>query len=73
LNNFRILTGKSFNPAKGFMNSLIISVGVCICSLYFSTLTAYSLVMYEWKLKNVFFGFIMGILQLLMRESALKE
>ena len=64
LNNFRILTGKSFNPAKGFMNSLIISIGVCVCSLYFSTLTAYSLVMYEWKLKNAFFGFIMGIMMI---------
>jgi len=30
LNNFRILTGKSFNPAKGFMNSLIISVGLFV-------------------------------------------
>ena len=64
LNNLRILTGKSFNPAKGFLNSLIISCGVCVCSLYFSTLTAYALVMYEWKLKNVFFGFIMGIMMI---------
>ncbi len=63
-NNLRILTGKSFNPAKGFMNSLIISFGVCVCSLYFSTLTAYALVMYEWKLKNAFFGFIMGIMMI---------
>ncbi|MCI6593020.1 MAG: carbohydrate ABC transporter permease [Spirochaetia bacterium] len=63
-NNLRILTGKSFNPAKGFMNSLIISCGVCVCSLYFSTLTAYALVMYEWKLKNAFFGFIMGIMMI---------
>lgn len=63
-NNLRILTGKSFNPAKGFMNSLIISCGVCACSLYFSTLTAYALVMYEWKLKNAFFGFIMGIMMI---------
>ena len=64
LNNIRILTGKSFNPAKGFMNSVIISIGVCVCSLYFSTLTAYALVMYEWKAKNVFFGFIMAIMMI---------
>lgn len=64
INNVRILTGKSFNPAKGFLNSVTISVGVCICSLYFSTLTAYALVMYEWKLKNVFFGFIMAIMMI---------
>ena len=64
LNNIRILTGKSFNPAKGFMNSVIISIGVCACSLYFSTLTAYALVMYEWKAKNFFFGFIMAIMMI---------
>ena len=64
LNNVRILTGKSFNPAKGFMNSVIISIGVCVCSLYFSTLTAYALVMYEWKAKNFFFGFIMAIMMI---------
>ena len=64
LNNFKILTGKSFNPAVGFLNSFIISVGVCLCSLYFSTLTAYAIVMYEWKLKNAFFGFIMGVMMI---------
>ena len=64
LNNVRILTGKSFNPAKGFMNSVIISIGVCVCSLYFSTLTAYALVMYERKAKNFFFGFIMAIMMI---------
>ena len=64
MNNFKILTGKSFNPAVGFMNSFLISVGVCLCSLYFSTLTAYAIVMYEWKLKNAFFGFIMGVMMI---------
>ena len=64
MNNFKILTGKSFNPAVGFMNSFIISIGVCLCSLYFSTLTAYAIVMYEWKLKNAFFGFIMGVMMI---------
>ena len=64
LNNLKILTGKSFHPAAGFLNSLIISVGVCVCSLYFSTLTAYALVMYEWKAKNAFFSFIMAIMMI---------
>ena len=62
--NFKILTGKSFNPARGFLNSLLISTGVCFCSLYFSTLTAYALVMYEWKLKKAFFGFILAIMMI---------
>lgn len=62
--NLRILTGKSFNPAKGFMNSLIISTGVTVLGLYFSTLTAYALVMYEWKAKNAFFSFIMAVMMI---------
>ena len=64
LNNFRVLTSKSFNPAKGFMNSLIVSCGITGISLYFSTLTAYALVMYDWKLKNAFFSFIMAIMMI---------
>lgn len=64
LNNFKILVGKSFNPATGFMNSLIVSTGTCLCALYFSTLTAYAIVMYDWKLKKVFFSFIMGVMMI---------
>ena len=64
LNNFKVLTSKSFNPAKGFMNSLIVSCGVTGVTLYFSTLTAYALVMYDWKLKNAFFSFIMAIMMI---------
>jgi len=64
LNNFRVLTSKSFNPAKGFLNSLIVSCGITGITLYFSTLTAYALVMYDWKLKNAFFSFIMAIMMI---------
>ena len=64
LNNLRILVGKSFNPLVGFRNSLIISVGTTAVSLYFSTLTAYAIVMYDWKLKNAFFSFIMAIMMI---------
>jgi len=63
-NNFRILTGKSFNPAVGFLNSLVISTFSTILSLYFSTMTAYSLVIYDWKLKKAFFGFIMAVMMI---------
>ena len=64
LNNFKVLTSKSFNPAKGFMNSLIVSCGITGITLYFSTLTAYALVMYDWKLKNAFFSLIMAIMMI---------
>lgn len=64
MSNFQVLTGKSFKPTVGFVNSLLISCGVTVCSLYFSTLTAYALVMYEWKLKKAFFSFIMAIMMI---------
>ena len=63
-NNLKILLGKSFNPAVGFANSLMVSVGATLLATYFSTLTAYALVVYEWKLRNVFFSFIMGIMMI---------
>ena len=64
LNNFKILTGKSFNPMVGFMNSMIISTGATACAVYFSTLTAYALVVYKWKLRQPFFTFIMAVLMI---------
>lgn len=63
-NNLKILLGKSFNPAVGFMNSLIVSIGVTALATYFSTLTAYALVVYDWKLRNAFFSFIMAIMMI---------
>lgn len=62
--NLKILLGKSFNPSVGFMNSLIVSVGATALATYFSTMTAYALVVYEWKLRNAFFSFIMAIMMI---------
>ena len=56
--------GGEFKAMRGFVNSLIISVGSTICTIYFSTMTAFALVAYEWKLKNAFFTFIMAILMI---------
>ena len=61
LNNLKILLGKSFNPAVGFRNSLIISIGSTALAVYFSSLTAYALVAYDWKLRQPFFSFIMCV------------
>jgi multiple sugar transport system permease protein len=64
LDNFKILNGKSFNPWTGLVNSLIISCGVTLCTVYFSSLTAYGLVAYNWKMRQPFFTFIMAVLML---------
>lgn len=64
VSNLKILLGKSFNPAVGFTNSIIISVGATALAVYFSTLTAYALVVYDWKLKKPFFSFIMAVMMI---------
>lgn len=62
--NLKILLGKSFNPKTGFTNSFIISVSSTILAVYFSTLTAYGIVMYEWRARKAFFGIIMAIMMI---------
>ena len=64
MNNWKILNGKQFNAMQGFINSLIIAIGATVCAVYFSTLTAYSIVVYDWKLKRTFFTFIMAIMMI---------
>ena len=64
MKNFAILTGKSFNPVKGFINSIIVATGATACTVYFSTLTAYALVVYKWKLRDGFFTFIMAVMMI---------
>jgi multiple sugar transport system permease protein len=62
--NWSVLLGKSFNPLVGFLNSLLISTGATLCAVYFSSLTAYALVAYEWKGRQAFFTFIMCVLMI---------
>lgn len=63
--NFSILNAKkTFNPIIGFTNSAVISVGVTGLAVYFSSLTAYAITAYDWKLKNAFFSMIMAIMMI---------
>lgn len=64
LNNYRILTGKTFDPLKGLVNSLIISTGATACAVYFSTLTAFALVAYTWKLRQALFALILSVMMI---------
>jgi len=62
MSNINILINKSFDPFRGFANSLIISVGATACATYFSSLTAYSLTAYDWRMRQPFFTFIVAIM-----------
>ena len=62
--NWNVLLTKDFSVPVGFKNSLIISVCSTALAIYFSTLTAYAISAYEWKLKRPFFKFIVGIMMI---------
>lgn len=53
-----------FNALVGLRNSFIISAGATALTVYFSTLTAYALVAYEWKLKGPFFAVILAVMMI---------
>jgi multiple sugar transport system permease protein len=64
LNNLKVLSGKTFDPIVGFLNSFVISTGATFCAVYFSTLTAYALVAYNWRLRQPFFTLIMAVMMI---------
>lgn len=63
-NNWAVLNGKTFNPFSGFINSLIVATGATLCAVYFSTLTAYGIFAYQWKLRQPFFTMILAVMMI---------
>ncbi len=64
MQNYSVFEGKTFNVFVGLKNSFLISTGVTICTIYFSTLTAYALVAYRWRLRKPFFTFILCVMMI---------
>lgn len=62
LKNYRVFAGADFNPIQGFFNSLLISACSTALVVYFSSLTAYGLTAYNWKMRRPFFTFIMVVM-----------
>jgi multiple sugar transport system permease protein len=71
MNNLSILLNKGFNPAVGFLNSFVIAAGSTLCGVYFSSLTAYALVAYNFRARQGFFTFIMCVLMIPAQVSAI--
>ncbi|KUP25719.1 carbohydrate ABC transporter permease [Paenibacillus sp. DMB5] len=71
MNNLRVLLDKSFDPVQGFLNSFIISSSATILTVYFSSLAAYGLVTYDWKLRKPFFTFILCVMMIPSQASAI--
>jgi ABC-type glycerol-3-phosphate transport system permease component len=58
IENYRFLGSRGINLFKGFSNSMFVSVTTTLVTVYFSFLTAYALVVYEFKGKKLFNNFI---------------
>jgi len=62
--NIKVISRGAFDTLTGFRNSLTIAGGTTICAIYFSSLTAFALTAYHWKLRQPFFTFIMAVMMI---------
>ncbi len=56
---------------KGLFNSLIVSVGTVVCSVYFSAMTAYGVHVYDFKGRKFVFNFILVVMTIPTQVTAL--
>ena len=64
LDNWKVLTGRGFQIWRGFGNSLIISACVTALCVYFSSLVAYAIHIYNFRGKKVLWNLIMMLIML---------
>ena len=70
--NYKKLIGlDGFNALTGFKNSFIIAGSASLLSIFVSALTAYALVVYDFKLKGPAFTFILAVLMIPTQVSAI--
>lgn len=69
IDNYKILLSKGLNLPRGFGNSLFVAVCSTIVTVYFSLLTAYGLVVYEFKGRRIFSNFIILLVMIPMQFS----
>jgi len=60
----------SINIPVGMVNSFVVAMSSSIITTYFSALTAYGIHVYNFRLKNVIFTFIMAIMMIPSQVSA---
>ncbi|MDR1001768.1 MAG: carbohydrate ABC transporter permease [Oscillospiraceae bacterium] len=63
--NYKVLMDQSFfNFYDGFISSFIIAASATFLSCYFSTLAAYSIIVYDYKLRKAAYAFILGVMMI---------
>ena len=60
----------SINIPRGMLNSFLIATSTALLTTYFSTLTAYGIHAYNFKLRNLAFTFIMAVMVIPPQVSA---
>ncbi len=61
---------KFFHPLIGMRNSLIIAGCCCALTVFFAGLTAYGIVVYDFKLKGAMFTFIIAVMMIPTQVTA---
>ncbi len=56
--------GRGFNIFNGFKNSFLIAAGATVLNVYFSALTAYGVIAYEFRGKKILFAVILGLIMI---------
>ncbi len=69
IENYNILLGRGLNLIKGFTNSLFLAAASTVVTVYFSMLTAYGLVVYNFRGKATFNNFIVVLVMIPMQLS----
>jgi multiple sugar transport system permease protein len=69
MENYGILLSKGLRIGKGFQNSFFLAASTTLISVYFSLLTAYGMVVYEFSGKRLFNNFIVVLVMIPMQLS----
>lgn len=67
--NYKILLSKGLDLPQGFWNSFIIAAATTIVTIYFSMLTAYGIIAYDFKGKKFLYNFVLVLVMIPMQLS----
>lgn len=69
IENYNILLAKGVNLPRGFANSLFLATTSTVVTVYFSLLTAYGIVVYDFPGKKLFSNFIIVLVMIPLQLS----
>ncbi len=69
ITNYKVLLSKGLDLPRGFLNSFSIAILTTIVTVYFSMLTAYGIVAYNFKGKKFLYSFILVLVMIPMQLS----